>query len=278
MGKALHNEFARIIPIIVPIFDGVRAMSPCMKTFMHSNFPGVIDEFDAPDGPEVRAISTLWWYCGEEAASKAGHLNENDGLLYFYLTPIIKRSNRRKHNSHQWFFYGIVNGLGQYATYSFLTDCGTSYEKDCISHMVRELFFKDDLIGVTGRQRVCWPSQHFHPCEQSAIPFLRGNHAMTGPSPCWKCYVTYICSPCPLQGFEYEASAIVTSAMYNLVECLPVMPGPCQLLNWQKMNKYKVVDGKILCIYYFTFSVLYTYVYMYTLYTCIYLYMYIYIH
>ena len=243
MGKALYNEFSSIIPIIVPIFDGIRALSPSMKSWMRANFPGIIDAIEAPDGPEVRTASALWWYCGEEAASNASYRNENDGLLYFYLTPIIKRSNHRKHNSHQWFFYGIVNGLGPYCTYSLLTDCGTSYEKDCVSHLVRELFFKDDLIGVTARQRCALPSLNFHPCEDSPVPFLRGNHARSGPAPCWRCYVTYICSPCPLQGFEFEATAIMSSAMFNLVECLPVMPGPCQLLNWQKMKKFKVVEG-----------------------------------
>jgi hypothetical protein len=49
-------------------------------------------------------------------------------------------------------------------------------------------------------------------------------------------------SPCPLQGFEFEATLIMNSAMFNLVEALPVMPGPCQLLNWQKMKEFRVVE------------------------------------
>ena len=38
------------------------------------------------------------------------------------------------------------------------------------------------------------------------------------------------------------ATLILNSAMFNLVEALPVMPGPFQLLHWQKMKEFKVVD------------------------------------
>lgn len=302
----------------------MKAMSPSMKEWVHANFPHVLDDMEAPTGPEVRAAASMWWYCGDEAASKneslfkngknidtiwkdsirrevnlhmtnisrigsddgkdekASHISYDshaDGfqnelfntrathvsnfgradvlddfvlqkntdisttsLLYFYITPIFKRNNHRKHNSHQWFFYGICGGIGIYNTYAFLTDCGTTYEIDCIGRMMHELFFRDDLIGVTARQRVEFPNKNFHPCEDSPFFFLRGDHAQTGPEACWRCYASWFCSPCPLQGFEFEASAITTSAMFNLIEALPVMPGPCQLLNWQKMKKFHVVE------------------------------------
>ena len=304
-----------------------------MKEWVQANFPNVLNDMEVPNGPEVRAAASLWWYCGEEAASKNETLYKNghnvdsiwkDGLrkdvedhirdtnmshyggsefggdakmmderaspashstfsfgglyneinsvkgpqqstlgrsdvlddfvlqkntdlsttslIYFYVTPIIKRKNHRKHNSHQWFFSGICDGLGAYNTYAFLTDCGTTYEIDCIGRMMHELFFRDDLIGVTARQRVELPNKNFHPCEDSPVSFMRADHSQIGSKPCWRCYVTYFCSPCPLQGFEFEASAITTSAMFNLIEALPVMPGPCQLLNWQKMKQFRVVE------------------------------------
>ncbi len=34
----------------------------------------------------------------------------------------------------------------------------------------------------------------------------------------------------------------MNSAAFNLVQALPVMPGPCQLLDWQKMKEMEVVD------------------------------------
>ena len=40
------------------------------------------------------------------------------------------------------------------------------------------------------------------------------------------------CSPAPLQGFEFEATFILNTALFNLVGALPVLPGPCQVLRW----------------------------------------------
>jgi len=70
IGKALVDEFTRVVPIIVPIFDGMRPMSSSMKDWVKANFPGVIDDMEIPNGPEVRAAASLWWYCGDEAQSK----------------------------------------------------------------------------------------------------------------------------------------------------------------------------------------------------------------
>ena len=96
--------------------------------------------------------------------------------------------------------------------------------------------------GATARQRVALPNDYFHPCEDSEFSCLRGDHSVSGRKPCWKCYVCYFCSAAPLQGFEFEASLIVNSAIFNIVEVMPVMPGPCQLLNWQEMKRFNVSD------------------------------------
>lgn len=205
-----------------------------------------------------------------------------ENLLFFHLVPIIKRMNHRKHNSHQWFFDSICQGLDRACSYAFLTDCGTTYTPTCLGRLYYELYLREDLIGVTARQRVEIPNIYYHPCEDSPFSFLRGSHqapqqpALSAPSPqpddsaaqaadpasqataparqsagrdslpsqkpCWKCWATYILSPAPLQGFEFEATLIMNSAMFNLIEALPVMPGPCQLLDWQKMKQFRVVQ------------------------------------
>eukprot|EP01034_Spumella_vulgaris_P022158 gene22158-28265_t len=164
-------------------------------------------------------------------------------MIIFHILPIVKRSNHRKHNSHEWFFNSVCMGLNHRASVVFLTDCGTTYHNACLARLYYELYFKKDLIGVTASQKVETPNEFFHPCEDCPFVFLSGDHSATKDKrPCWKCYATYICSPCPLQGFEFEATLIMNSAMFNLVEALPVMPGPCQLLDWQKMKKHRVVD------------------------------------
>lgn len=32
-------------------------------------------------------------------------------------------------------------------------------------------------------------------------------------------------------------------SLFNLVEALPVLPGPCQLLDWEKLKKYNVIES-----------------------------------
>eukprot|EP01038_Epipyxis_sp_PR26KG_P005571 gene5571-7695_t len=164
----------------------------------------------------------------------------NDDIIDFYMVPIIKRNNHRKHNSHQWFFDGICEALGCYVAYAFLTDCGTTYMPDCLSRLLVGLILEPDLIGVTARQRVETPRPGYYPCLGTAISCFKGKHALNS-KPCWKCYAAYLCSPCPLQGFEFEGAATVSLAMFNLIEVLPVMPGPCQLLDWQKMKSLRLV-------------------------------------
>ena len=63
-----------------------------------------------------------------------------------------------------------------------------------------------------------------------------------GSQPCWKCKIAYYCSPALLQGFEFEATLIMNSAIFNLVEAMPVLPGPCQLLKWRSLRKHEVVE------------------------------------
>lgn len=337
-GQTLKQEFQNTRPIIVPIFDGVKALSPSIREWLTSNFPTILDDLDdGPSGPgkvDVRAYATKWWYYSDDvmpeedddearasnersssgggaprghrrsrgsnerapANSKnssfasrtnlpddsdaailsslsgpTGHrmlnldgsakisfrnsfksFNESsfmsmnmhqENMMYFHLLPIVKRSNHRKHNSHQWFFDSICQALDTKVSFAFLTDCGTTYNTTCLARLFYELYFKTDLIGVTARQRVETPNLYFHPCESSPFSCFRGDHTASNDArPCWKCYATYFFSPCPLQGFEFEATLIMNSAMFNLVEALPVMPGPCQLLNWQRMKRFKVVD------------------------------------
>lgn len=303
--------------MIVPIFDGVGAMSKTMKAWLVANFPGIIDDLeDGPSGPgkiDARVYCSKWWYYADDvmplatddnqqarqSSQGSGHshsynnranskenqaaynpartgqvddellsrltvnhrtLNQDgsfrasfqsngmfsanftsDNMSYFHMVPIVKRQNHRKHNSHQWFFDSICQALDQRVSYAFLTDCGTTYNSTCLARLLYELYFKTDLIGVTARQRVETPNLYFHPCEDAPYAWMTGNHDVDA-RPCWRCYLTFLCSPCPLQGFEFEATLIMNSAMFNLVEALPVMPGPCQLLHWQKMKKFKVVD------------------------------------
>lgn len=177
---------------------------------------------------------------GSVGNNKWGSIAESPSYLHFQLIPIIKRKNHRKHNSHHWFFQGICVGLD--ASLVFLTDCGTSYDETCLARLTYSLRCKTDLIGVTARQRVEQPNHNFHCCELTKINCLKGKHEDVQSPACWKCWISYLLSPAPLQGFEFEATLIMNSALFNLVEAMPVLPGPCQLLDWKKMRSNRVVE------------------------------------
>ena len=131
--------------------------------------------------------------------------------------------------------------MGLTASLVFLTDCGTTFHETCLARLVYALRCKRDLIGVTARQRVETPNANYHPCEKTKLPFLQGEHNGIGSHPCWKCYLSYYLSPAPLQGFEFEATLILNSALFNLVEAMPVLPGPCQVLDWPRMVSRPVI-------------------------------------
>ena len=40
-GHKLKDVFLNTIPILVPIFDGIKAISPSMSAWLTSNFPGL---------------------------------------------------------------------------------------------------------------------------------------------------------------------------------------------------------------------------------------------
>jgi hypothetical protein len=262
-GVQLKQVFQSIEPIIVPIFDGVTAMHPTSREWLASEYPDLLTGLDGPpeaDKVQVRVASARWWYhCPDVVEAERSTEDVENGkratndvemvargsvatssYMHFQLIPIVKRTNHRKHNSHHWFFQGIAAGVN--ASMVFLTDCGTSYKNTCLASLVYALKLRPDLIGVTARQRVETPNMNYHPCESTPISFLQGSHAGLGSEPCWKCWASYLLSPALLQGFEFEATLVLNSALFNLVEAMPVLPGPCQLLDWQRMRKHRVVE------------------------------------
>lgn len=53
------------------------------------------------------------------------------------VTLIIKKDNRKKHNSHEWFLgeSGFVNYYRP--KYSFCTDCSTLFHKACLMKLIQ---------------------------------------------------------------------------------------------------------------------------------------------
>ncbi len=55
-----------------------------------------------------------------------------------FCSVLIKRDNRRKHNSHAWFLSGFAPAYE--SDYIFLTDCGTVFSRHALFHMFKELY------------------------------------------------------------------------------------------------------------------------------------------
>jgi cellulose synthase/poly-beta-1,6-N-acetylglucosamine synthase-like glycosyltransferase len=156
---------------------------------------------------------------------------ESTALMMHYSTPddaqagvasrmyIIKGANARKHDSHGWFF-SCCRSLEP--NYIMMTDTGTLFEPNCLGRLVGRLQDEPRVIGTTARQRV-----------MNAEMLKRIRPDIT-PLRWWL-------SPAPLQGFEFEATFVLNTALFNIVGALPVLPGPCQVLRWQDFKSYVAV-------------------------------------
>ncbi len=65
LGLKLKAEFLSLEPVIVPIFDGIKAIHPSMREWLEGDMKGVLEGMDGPSSiekTEVRACSAQWWY------------------------------------------------------------------------------------------------------------------------------------------------------------------------------------------------------------------------
>ena len=156
--------------------------------------------------------------------------DEQTGIV-FHPVFITKKRNAQKHNSHLLFF-SMCNL--QNPDFVFLTDCGTTYDSDCIFHLSEYLFKKhNSVIGVTAKQ--CVMSETNRRQIQEYPHWWKKKRQ----SFCTR-IMNEICwwfSPAPLQGFEFESSFLLNTSMFNIAGALPVLPGPCQMLWWEHLKK-----------------------------------------
>jgi hypothetical protein len=229
-----------VVPVIVPTFDGIGKMSTTMKDFLQENYPDVfatvpfIDLDSEMNGVKhyeeiagkvgIKVACSEWVYEYEKPLKRdpesdaipcAFKKDLDSNYLHFFLVPIVKAANYSKRQSHDCFFKMICNGMSENLSTVLLTDCGTIFSKHCLSIMMKELYLKEDLIGVTARQRAATPSATFQPCHASGSSWISGLHARNGEedsktccfcSCCWKCWLNFFFSPAALQGYEFEAT------------------------------------------------------------------------
>ena len=128
---------------------------------------------------------------------------------------VSKGPNRRKYNSHGW-FYAACDGLLK-PDFVFLTDAGTTYERDCLRKLVEVLRDNQDVVGATARQRAM---------TLGSMPWYD--------SSCGS-WVRWFFPPASAQSFKF--GFILNLALFTIVGMLPVLPGPCQLIRWNASTK-----------------------------------------
>lgn len=131
--------------------------------------------------------------------------------VQMYISLLIKRDNRRKHNSHLWFLAEFAERYK--SDYVFLTDCGTLFSPNCLFRLLLHLTTSGHLSGVCGRQRVMTAQQQGLETES----FLDG---LTRAA----------------QRFDYESSTSVFTGAFSLGGMLPVIPGPCGLYRFSSIK------------------------------------------
>ena len=170
--------------------------------------------------------------------------NEKIGIT-FYPIFITKIKNCQKFNSHLLFFSLCYL---QKPDLVFLTDTGTLYESDCISKLIDYLYKKHyKIIAVTARQKVMDESTRY---QIKRYPIWSRNYRKLWCIEKFFKNIYWWISPAPLQGFEFESSFLINTAMFNLFGALPVLPGPCQLIWWSHLESFKINNESVLDMYF----------------------------
>jgi cellulose synthase/poly-beta-1,6-N-acetylglucosamine synthase-like glycosyltransferase len=139
-----------------------------------------------------------------------------DNTLTLDLTLLIKRDNRGKSNAHAWMMRSFAPSYK--SEFFFLTDCGTQFEKSCVSLLLKELLQQKSCVAVTGMQRVMSKKQQG---SQSNDEWLFGFKSMYRAA----------------QGFDYYSSGSCFTFAFSFAGVLPVIPGPCGMFRLEPLTK-----------------------------------------
>eukprot|EP00124_Ichthyophonus_hoferi_P000711 Ihof_evm10s28 gene=Ihof_evmTU10s28 len=226
--QGIHKQAIDLQPLgidvyVVAIMDGWWRATADMKQYVKEMFP-CDDWVDEPWWDYINTIPEAEDVVETYVLQRVNAMGHIEGVnignnMWLNMTMIIKRDNRRKHNSHEWFFMGFCPAYN--SEYAFATDCGTLYADKCLLHLIEYMENHPEVAASTGRQRVMSAAMQETEDEGFIAMWYRAS-----------------------QAYDYEASISSFQGAFSLVGMLPVLPGPCGL--------YRMSDIQGECLdYYF---------------------------
>ncbi len=189
--------------------DGWAATSASMKQLSERLFPATSagawrDELDGTSSTQGRFPDVL----GIALRRTLLLSRATDGRrVQLDLTLYIKRENLKKDDTIAMFLLGFVPHGMPAADVVFLTDCGSSFEKNCLLILLTHMIEHPNCAGSTGRPRVAqhcpWDEHMFDSWEAK---WCRG-----------------------AQAAEHEMDAIIRYDFTSKIGFMPVLPGPCNM-------------------------------------------------
>lgn len=141
----------------------------------------------------------------------------------FEISCIVKGTNRKKHNSQEWFLRGFCPIINP--RIAFLVDCGTCFDPYCVLYLMHSLDKEPGVIAVSGRARVMSVSRQTPEHSDGRCLCLREDQR-TGLCCIRSCLRN-------VQRYEMEAMHVVDKPIFSALGFLPVIPGPCFMLRYQ---------------------------------------------
>jgi cellulose synthase/poly-beta-1,6-N-acetylglucosamine synthase-like glycosyltransferase len=158
LQRTLESLRAQILPEhhvmeVLVVMDGIEKMSESMRVYVQSTFGLSICVADDDDSGKTqdpfKRLPSAETVIVEPLDDRA---EDNDWYGFGSISLILKKNNQRKVNSHMWWLGGHAKDLG--CEFALATDCGILFEPTAVWHMLARLEQDQDLVAVTGFQRV----------------------------------------------------------------------------------------------------------------------------
>eukprot|EP00121_Abeoforma_whisleri_P012792 Awhi_evm1s11811 len=219
---ALQYGMGELVFQYLAVSDGYFKASNSMKRYITELFGKGWDlGLDGDDTSDCTRVIQKQRIINGEAYSDLVDIEPGQSMR---LSMLVKRQNRKKPNSHEWFFRAFCPEFN--GEYVFATDCGTLYARHCVFDMIFYLFSHPNTAACTGRQRVMTKTQQNIDKENLLQTWYRS-----------------------AQAFDYESSISAFQGSFAMCGMLAVLPGPCGMYRYSDITR-----GDDNCLdYYFDF-------------------------